>query len=448
MKRVSIHLKVTLWFTLLMVLLVSVVLAFLFYTGAQSALEETKSQMMDMVAAGWREIDADDGEIEIDDDLEYFKDGIYLSVYDAGGVPLYGSVPRDFDNSAVFAPGQLRTIPSMQKSWYVYDEQNTIYGYGTVWIRSVSAANQVDSTISTLYRLALIVLPFFVLFAAVGGYFITRRAFQPVRRIIQTAREIGEGNDLSRRIALGQGRDEVYTLAAEFDSMFARLEKAFEREKQFTSDASHELRTPTTVIISQCEYALERAKTLDEAREALHAILNQAEKMAVMISQLLMLARADKAHGKMQFETVNLSDLAMMVVEQQQENASMRHIQLETHIEPDVEMQGDETMLMRVWINLIENGVKYGREGGWLQITLQKKQGLIIGCVQDNGIGIAPENLEKVWERFWQADSARSASGAGLGLSMVKWIVQAHGGNIQVESVLGQGSAFTFSFHA
>lgn len=448
MKRLSIHLKVTLWFTLLMVLLVSVVLAFLFYTGAQSALEETKSQMMDMVAAGWREIDADDGEIEIDDDLEYFKDGIYLSVYDAGGVPLYGSVPRDFDNSAVFAPGQLRTIPSMQKSWYVYDEQNTIYGYGTVWIRSVSAANQVDSTISTLYRLALIVLPFFVLFAAVGGYFITRRAFQPVRRIIQTAREIGEGNDLSRRIALGQGRDEVYTLAAEFDSMFARLEKAFEREKQFTSDASHELRTPTTVIISQCEYALERAKTLDEAREALHAILNQAEKMAVMISQLLMLARADKAHGKMQFETVNLSDLAMMVVEQQQENASMRHIQLETHIEPDVEMQGDETMLMRMWINLIENGVKYGREGGWLQVTLQKKQGLIIGCVQDNGIGIAPENLEKVWERFWQADSARSARGAGLGLSMVKWIVQAHGGNIQVESVLGQGSAFTFSFPA
>ena len=448
MKRLSIHLKVTLWFTLLMVLLVSVVLAFLFYTGAQSALEETKSQMMDMVAAGWREIDADDGEIEIDDDLEYFKDGIYLSVYDAGGVPLYGSVPRDFDNSAVFAPDQLRTIPSMQKSWYVYDEQNTIYGYGTVWIRSVSAANQVDSTISTLYRLALIVLPFFVLFAAVGGYFITRRAFQPVRRIIQTAREIGEGNDLSRRIALGQGRDEVYTLAAEFDSMFARLEKAFEREKQFTSDASHELRTPTTVIISQCEYALEHAKTLDEARGALHAILNQAEKMAVMISQLLMLARADNAHGKMQFETVNLSDLAMMVVEQQQENASMRHIQLETHIEPDVEMQGDETMLMRVWINLIENGVKYGREGGWLQITLQKKQGLIIGCVQDNGIGIAPENLEKVWERFWQADSARSASGAGLGLSMVKWIVQAHGGNIQVESVLGQGSAFTFLFHA
>lgn len=223
MRRLSIQLKVTLWFTLLMVLLVSIVLAFLFSLGAQSALEGTKSQMMDMVAAAWHEIGSDDGAIEIDDDLEYFKDGIYLSVYDGGGVPLYGAVPRDFDNSAVFAPNDLRTIPSGEKSWYVYDEQKQVDGYGTVWIRSVAEADQIDSTISTLFRFALVILPFFVLFAAVGGYLITRRAFRPVRRIIQTAKEIGEGDDLSRRIALGEGRDEIYTLAAEFDRMFARL---------------------------------------------------------------------------------------------------------------------------------------------------------------------------------------------------------------------------------
>ena len=285
-----------------------------------------------------------------------------------------------------------------------------------------------------------------MLFAAVGGYLITRRAFRPVRRIIQTAKEIGEGDDLSRRIALGEGRDEIYTLAAEFDRMFARLEKAFETEKQFTSDASHELRTPTTVIISQCEYAIENAQTLDEAKEALAAVLNQAEKMAALISQLLMLARADKGHEKLHFETVNLSDLASMVAEQQQENAEKRGIRIETNIQPDIEMLGDETMLMRIWINLIENGIKYGRENGWLNVQLAQKDGTIQGCVQDNGIGIAPENLARVWERFWQADPARSASGAGLGLSMVKWIVEAHGGEIHVESTLGQGTAFTFSF--
>ena len=126
----------------------------------RQALEGTKSQMMDMVAAGWHEIGSDDGAIEIDDDLEYFKDGIYLSIYDAGGVPLYGAVPRDFDNSAVFAPNDLRTIPSGGKSWYVYDEQKQVYGYGTVWIRSVAEADQIDSTISTLFRFALIILPF------------------------------------------------------------------------------------------------------------------------------------------------------------------------------------------------------------------------------------------------------------------------------------------------
>ena len=416
------------------------------YPGTLAGAILMGTGQMDMVAAAWHEIGSDDGAIEIDDDLEYFKDGIYLSVYDGGGVPLYGAVPRDFDNSAVFAPNDLRTLPSGGKSWYVYDEQKQVDGYGTVWIRSVAEADQIDSTISTLFRFALVILPFFVLFAAVGGYLITRRAFRPVRRIIQTAKEIGEGDDLSRRIALGEGRDEIYTLAAEFDRMFARLEKAFETEKQFTSDASHELRTPTTVIISQCEYAIENAQTLDEAKEALAAVLNQAEKMAALISQLLMLARADKGHEKLHFETVNLSDLASMVAEQQQENAEKRGIRIETNIQPDIEMLGDETMLMRIWINLIENGIKYGRENGWLNVQLAQKDGTIQGCVQDNGIGIAPENLARVWERFWQADPARSASGAGLGLSMVKWIVEAHGGEIHVESTLGQGTAFTFSF--
>ena len=226
-------------------------------------------------------------------------------------------------------------------------------------------------------------------------------------------------------------------------SEMARLMRV---RKEFVANVSHELRTPTTVIISQCEYEIENAQTLDEAKEALAAVLNQAEKMAALISQLLMLARADKGHEKLHFETVNLSDLASMVAEQQQENAERRGIRIKTNIQPDIEMLGDETMLMRMWINLIENGIKYGRENGWLKVQLTQKDGTIQGCVQDNGIGIAPENLERVWERFWQADPARSASGAGLGLSMVKWIVEAHGGEIYVESTLGQGTAFTFSF--
>ncbi len=448
MRRLSIQLKVTLWFTLLMVALVGVVLAFLFYAGSQSALAATQSLMTGMVQDAWREIEAEDGRLDIDNDLEYFKNGVYLSVYDGGGVPQYGAVPREFDNSAAFEDGLLRTEDGAGKQWYVYDAQTMVSGFGTVWIRSVAAVEDIDSTISTLLQLALVVLPFFVVLAALGGYLITRRAFHPIRRITQTAREIGEGDDLSRRIALGQGRDEVYTLAAEFDRMFARLEEAFESERQFTSDASHELRTPTAVMISQCEYALEHAATLDDARQALGAVLNQAERMAALIAQLLMLARTDKRHKKLNLETVDLSELASMVAEEQQEAAAARGIEVVQEIQPGIVLRADETMLMRMLINLMENGIRYGRDGGMLRVSLQERDGLIRGAVRDNGIGIAPEHLPQVWKRFWQADPARGSQGAGLGLSMVKWIVEAHGGAVGVNSIQGEGSEFFFTLPA
>lgn len=265
-----------------------------------------------------------------------------------------------------------------------------------------------------------------------------------MRRITQTAREISEGDDLSRRIGLGEGRDEIYTLAAEFDKMFARLEEAFEREKQFTSDASHELRTPTAIIISQCEYTIEQAETLDEAKKALEAVLDQAERIARLLSQLLMLTRADKNHKKLNLETVDLSELTTMVAEQQQESADIRGISIQTNIQPGLIIQGDETMLMRMLINLMDNGIKYGREGGWLKVELRLEDGMIFGSVMDNGVGIAPEHLDKVWNRFWQGDPARGGNGAGLGLSMVKWIVEAHGGSVNVRSTLGEGTEFTF----
>ena len=442
--RFTIQMKVTLWFTALMVLLAGVSLAFLFYVGDQTAQQDTRRQMTAMVQAAWPELEFEDGQLRIDADLEYFKNGVYLSVYDASGIPLYGAVPREFDNSAVFTDGHLRTVNDAQGKWYIYDAQGNVDGYGTIWVRSVAAAGQVNTTILTLLRLALVVLPFFVLLAAVGGYVLAKRALRPVRFITQTAREISRGNDLSRRIALGEGKDEIYTLANEFDLMFARLEQAFETEKQFTSDASHELRTPVAVIISQCEYALANAKTLPEARTALETVLDQAEKMAGLISQLLTLARTDQNHKKLNLELVNISELASMVAEQMQESADARSMTVRTNIQPGLTLQGDETMLMRMLINLMENAVKYGREGGWVSLTLWESEHSVHGSVRDDGPGITPEHLPLVWKRFWQADEARG-DGAGLGLPMVKWIVQAHGGEVDVHSAPGQGAEFTFT---
>lgn len=445
MKRMTIRLKVTLWFTLFMGMLAGVALWLLFYAGGESARLATRDRMVSLVEESRSAMEAVDGGLEIREELQYFQDGVYLSVYTAAGEPLYGAVPGQFDNTSAFSDRRMRAVGTMQNNWYVYDARHEIDGYGVVWVRGVASADDVNSTLRAMLRLALVVFPFFVVLAAVGGYLIARNAFRPVRRIAQTAREISEGNDLSRRIALGEGRDEIYALAAEFDRMFQRLQAAFEAEKQFASDASHELRTPTAIVISQCEDALENAETLDEARAALRSVLDQAEKMAALIAQLLMLARTAGGSQKLHWEQVDLSELAELVAEQMEEMADARHISVETSVQPGLVVQGDETLLMRLLINLLENGIKYGREGGWLRLTLTGDEDTVTGVVEDNGIGIAPEHLDKIWNRFWQADPARSTQGAGLGLSMVKWIAEAHGGSVCVRSEPGQGTAFTFT---
>lgn len=444
MKRLSIQWRVTLWFTLLMTLLAAVGLAFLFFVGGQSALAATQNRMAEMAETARSEIGLDSSGFVFDSDLEYFRDGVYLSVYDAAGLPLYGAVPRLFDNTVVFADGQLRELTDAGGRWYVYDISFAV-DESQVWVRTVAAVDEVGSTITQLLRLALVVLPFFVVLAAVGGFWLTHRAFLPVRRITRTAREIRQGGDLSRRIDLGPGRDEIHTLASEFDSMFARLEASFAAEKQFASDASHELRTPTAVILTQCEDALESAASPEELRAALKAIQRQGEKMAGLLSQLLLLSRADSGRQTLRSEPVDLSGLAAAVADEQRERAADKGIAVTADIAPGLVVQGDETMLMRVLINLMENGIKYGRAGGHLALTLTADGDTVTGKVADDGIGIAAEDLDKVWRRFWQADPAHSGGGAGLGLSMVKWIVEAHGGRITVESVLGKGTAFTFT---
>ena len=444
MNRLSITMRVTLLYTLFMVLLTGLSLGFLFHAGAQSRRQTTLDRMQTMAEASRKELEAKDGELEIDRDLEAFDDGVYLSLYDTAGVPLYGFVPREFDNSVIFDDGSLRTVESGGHSWYLYDEQITVEDYGPVWVRSIAAADAFNSTLGTLGKTALLVLPVFVVLAAVCGYLLTRRAFAPVRQITQTAREIGEGGDLSRRIGLTGRKDEIHTLAAEFDAMFARLEQAFDREKQFTDDASHELRTPTAVILSQSEYALENTQPQGETRAALESIHTQAARMAALLSQLLMLARADKGRQVVQREPVDLSELVEMVAETEAEQAEARNITVQTALEPGVMVQGDETLLMRLLINLTENAIRYGRPGGQVKLTLRRQDGEAVGTVEDDGIGIAPEDLDKIWQRFWQADPARSGGGAGLGLSMVRWIAQAHGGRVTVQSEPGKGSIFTF----
>lgn len=448
MKRLSIKLRVTLWFTLLMTLLTAIVLIFLFWVGDLVVTSGSQDTLIGIVTDSLKEIEHDGDEWEIDDDLDYFQDGVYLSIYDQSGILLYGRLPSGFTEETSLLDHQVQTIQDIKENWYVYDifYQNGESNQG-IWIRGVMSSAGSGNAFGTMMRLAIIASPLLILLAATGGYFLINRAFRPVRKIAETAEKISGDKDLSRRIALGEGKDEIYTLASTFDRMFDRLQESFEREKQFTSDASHELRTPTAVVISQCEFALENAQTLEEAKSALNTVLDQARRMSSLISQLLTLARADRAQTKLQIELINFSELCEMVSAQVEEKASKKHISVVMEIEPDLLLHGDETMMMRMLLNLMENGVKYGKTGGHLWIKLYRINEMIRGEICDDGIGIAPQHLEKIWERFYQVDASRSTSreGMGLGLPMVKYIVEAHGGTISVQSTLGKGSQFIFS---
>ena len=227
--------------------------------------------------------------------------------------------------------------------------------------------------------------------------------------------------------------------------MLSSLENAFQRERQFTSDVSHELRTPVAVILSHCEYLLDRKDLPGEIRQELEIIQARANGMAQMNAQLLLLSRSDQNRQPLHFEQVNLTELLGIILEELQESAAEKQIELRSSLAPDVLLTADETMMIRLFENLLTNAIRYGREHGWAEVTMTVDGEYANISVKDNGIGISKEQLPHIWERFYQADPSRSDSrqGAGLGLPLVRWIVRAHHGDIQVQSLEGIGTEFT-----
>ncbi len=441
MKRLSIKAKVTLWYSALVAVIIAALLIFLFVVSDLRLHEDIYERLEDAAVETYFSTEVRHGELKFDDDVDYFMDGIFLSVYDEYGDFLYGIIPQGF-YGAEFIPDSAYQLEQDDKTWIVFDEAFNVDDYGKIYIRAITT-DDIHSSFEIVTTIALYALPLLLILCATAGYFITKRAFLPVAQITAAADSINEGKDLSKRIALN-GSDEIANLANTFDRMFDRLEKNFEAEKRFTSDASHELRTPTAVIIAQCEYALSAPASVDEYRSSLEIILNQSRKMSGLISQLLTLSRADRGTAKLAIEEVNLSDLCELTSDQLIEKAAEKGITIHKEITENVTMAGDETMLMRLLINLITNAITYGRENGNIYVTLDSYDNTVVGAVRDDGIGISPENLPYIWDRFYQVDPSRSNDSAGLGLSMVKWIVAAHGGCIDVASRLGEGTAFTF----
>jgi signal transduction histidine kinase len=294
--------------------------------------------------------------------------------------------------------------------------------------------------------------------ATAGGYWLAGRAMRPVQIITRAAREISE-TDLSRRLNL-KTQDELGELADTFDQMLARLQAAFDRQRQFTADASHELRTPLTIVGLESSRALEAHRSPQEYGRALQVIQSENEFMTRLVNDLLTLARMDAGQTVLKLEEVDLSDIALEAVERLAPLAVRKNVELSTGELPELPVKGDRQYLLQMVTNLVENAIKYSQgDGQHVHVETGRRETQAWLRVEDNGPGIAPEHLLHIFERFYRVDKARSrdleggetsdgsreSSGSGLGLSIVQWIAQAHGGKVSLQSEVGKGSVFEVS---
>jgi signal transduction histidine kinase len=282
-----------------------------------------------------------------------------------------------------------------------------------------------------------------IVLAALTGWFLARRAMRPVDRMTRTAQAIGQSADHSRRLAEPKERDELGRLAATFNEMLDRLDHSFNTQQRFLADASHELRTPLAAIRTNVEALLRGAVEQPAERDAsLRAIARETDRMGRLVSDLLALAHADAGQPLVR-RTVELDALLLDVYQQERRLAD--GVDLRLGELDQVAVEGDPDRLKQLLLNLVDNALRYTPPGGVVTLDLERRDGTALLRVSDTGLGIPPEHLSRIFERFYRVDQPRSrkAGGTGLGLAICKWVAEAHGGRIEVQSKPGEGSAFT-----
>jgi heavy metal sensor kinase len=293
-------------------------------------------------------------------------------------------------------------------------------------------------------------IPVMVVLASLGGYSMSRRVLAPVVKITDDARLIGAHN-ISQRLAVPAARDELQRLTLTLNEMMDRLESAFRRITEFTADASHELRTPTGVIRATAEFALMSSRNEDTYRAALRDNLEEADRMTLLIEDLLTLARADSGDRSQRHSLVNLGESLAQAFNRGRLLAEARQIQIDIDVPAQpLFIHGDSNALCRLFLIFIDNAVKYTPESGRITATLRADREGAVAEIQDTGIGIAADDVPHIFRRFYRADKARSRNiaGAGLGLSMAELIAKSHDAAIDVDSAPGRGSTFRVRFRS
>jgi len=366
-----------------------------------------------------------------------------------GDAMLASSMPPGAD----LRPAAAKVLAAGDSLWR-WDDWGKYGARGSVRAISIGQRRFVVMAIEPLDSIALelrvvrdtlwLVIPLLLAAAGIGGYWLARRGLAPLDSMAAQSQKI-TGDSLHTRLHIGDAAEELTTLAASFNELLSRLDQSFESMRRFVQDASHELRTPLAVIQAEADVALSRDRSAAEYQESLAAIQEESRRLSRLVDDLLNLASADAGHVRLRVEELYLNDLVSECCRSVKPMAAARGVELQYLSSPDVNVRGDEELLRRMVLNLLDNAIRYTPSGGSVSAGVEIAGSEVIIRVADTGIGIAPDVSPHVFERFYRADKARSRQegGFGLGLSIVKWIAESHHGAVELATQPGCGSTFT-----
>lgn len=457
MKRwpVSMRRRLTLWYSAAlgaMLVAFAALSLYLFDSILSARTDELLRQASDLFA---NELDVEFGELR-DPGQAFaatirevaFRD-ISVSIFDARGALVTTAGEARWPNGVMVA------VHSGERFHTIADSDGGLRGLtraarlGTdIYVLGFVQARHAQHEALEELRLAfLVAVPLCLLAAAFGGYVLAHRALSPAADMARRAREIGASN-LHERLAVPQPPDEVGSLAVVINDLLARLERSFDLQRRFVADASHELRTAVAIVRAESEIALSRQRSAEAYRDALRVTHDAGKRLTLIVDDLFLLARADEGSRVMSREPLYLDELVREVARSMRALAAERSIHIEAESLPEALIEGDVELLRRMLLNLIDNAVKYGAEGSAVRVALCRREEQWELRVRDGGTGIPDDCREAIFERFYRVDRARSratrseTSGAGLGLSIARWVAEEHGGSLTLSASSSSGSEF------
>ena len=444
----SLKLRITGWFSAMILVLTALVVAIVFVVADESLADDPIDELVKTVSMNASSLSRDDKKHQFDE-FKSYHDGVYCQLFDSEGNVIQGGVPENIVYDEYFKNGVISTYKLEEEEYFVYDMKVG----NSFWVRGYVSSDEPSETTKLIIVSTTISLPLILILSIFGGWIITKKSLKSIDTVIDTVDSINNGDDLSKRLNLKKGPSEIRKLGNEFDRMFERLEKSFIAEKQFASDVSHELRTPITVALAEC-HSIRNLSENEDCLASVDVIEKQCTRISGLIESLLSITRLQQNTEHFPLKCLNISGFLETCCEdyalehQISMNKDENRKSLLMKIENGVLVNYNPNLMSRVIFNLLDNARKYTKENGNILVCLESSDKGAVLNVMDNGIGIEEKQIDKIWNRFWQADESRNIDdGVGLGLAMVKEMVEYQNGKITVESQVGKGTVFIIELH-